>query len=79
MPIFFIGLKADNLLLKFNFHSKFDKIEALENATTLLSANKTFVFTKLNMNSAIRCKFTKFLLVCVDRWGLTCLFALKRR
>jgi hypothetical protein len=71
MPIFFIGLKADNLLLKFNFHSKFDKIEALENATTLLSANKTFVFTKLNMNSAIRCKFTKFLLVCPGLGGVT--------
>ena len=52
MPIFFIGLNADNLLLKFNFHNKFDKIEALENATTLLSANKTFAFTKLNMKSA---------------------------
>jgi len=79
MPIFFIGLKADNLLLKFNFHSEFDKIEALENATTLLSANKTPAFTKSNMNSAIRCKFTKFLLVYVNRRGLTCLFALKRR
>ncbi|OHB61415.1 MAG: hypothetical protein A2167_07560 [Planctomycetes bacterium RBG_13_46_10] len=90
-PIILIGLKVGKPTAKVQiFPTNFDKIEALGNVTTLLSANKSIGFTKMNTNSAIKRKFTKFLLVypasarCRGETGgegreISRRFALKRR